>query len=207
MKRLTPESLPEAGHDSDEMTAETGAGRSLLAERSAVGFVTSPAPNSTPTPSGSATERPARTGGGSISKIKEMDGLRGLAIILVVNTHAGLFASSLGGMVGVTLFFVLSGFLITRLLQAEKERFGSLKLGAFYARRAFRLLPALLVYLVGFAAIAYWRRLDLPVLDMSWPPRCMSPTTPRSLVTTSMRTDIRGAWRWRSTSTSFGRCW
>ena len=117
----------------------------------------------------SASERPpalsAQTG-----RIAELDGIRGVAILLVLNTHAGLIASSTGAMIGVTLFFVLSGFLITRLLLIEESRTGSITLPAFYARRALRLLPALMVYLIGIALLAYWRRVDIPILDMSWPP-------------------------------------
>lgn len=107
---------------------------------------------------------------GLTSRIVELDGIRGVAILLVVNTHAGLIGSSTGGMVGVTLFFVLSGFLITRLLLLERESTGSISLRAFYGRRAIRLLPALAIYLIGMAIIAAWQRLDVPIFDMTWPP-------------------------------------
>lgn len=79
-----------------------------------------------------------------MTRIPALDGLRGTAILLVVGYHAwpALFP---GGSHGVTLFFVLSGFLITRLLVAEMDQDGRLRLGAFYWRRALRLLPALLL--------------------------------------------------------------
>ena len=58
-------------------------------------------------------------------------------------------ASVNGGLLGVDMFFVLSGFLVTSLLLAEHARTGTIKLRAFWARRARRLLPALFVLLVG----------------------------------------------------------
>ena len=70
----------------------------------------------------------------------DIEGLRGLAILLVVAYHAGLPLP--GGFVGVDVFFVLSGFLITGLLVRERERNGRISLPAFYARRARRILPA-----------------------------------------------------------------
>ena len=60
-----------------------------------------------------------------------------------------------GGFVGVTLFFVLSGYLISKLLLAEKTRRGEIDYGAFYMRRALRLLPALLAFLI-MTPIIYW---------------------------------------------------
>lgn len=77
-----------------------------------------------------------------------LDGLRGVAILLVVVAHTGFFLGPLGGQVGVTLFFVLSGFLITSILIAELHRSADISLKAFYKRRAVRLLPALLLFLV-----------------------------------------------------------
>jgi peptidoglycan/LPS O-acetylase OafA/YrhL len=73
-----------------------------------------------------------------------LDGLRGLAIAAVVLYHAGL-TWAVGGFLGVELFFVLSGFLITSLLLGEWRLKGAVKLGSFWAARARRLLPALLV--------------------------------------------------------------
>lgn len=72
-----------------------------------------------------------------------LDGLRGIAILLVLGQHAQFpgFAWA-SGEAGVTLFFVLSGFLITTLLLEEREQTGRISLLAFYWRRAVRLLPA-----------------------------------------------------------------
>jgi peptidoglycan/LPS O-acetylase OafA/YrhL len=79
-----------------------------------------------------------------------LTGLRGVGVLLVMWLHAafGTRWSLPGGFLGVDLFFVLSGFLITRLLVAELEAQGRIDLRAFYARRALRLLPALGVTLV-----------------------------------------------------------
>jgi peptidoglycan/LPS O-acetylase OafA/YrhL len=84
----------------------------------------------------------------------ELDGLRGIAIILVIGSHAQVPGFGVGAVAGVTLFFVLSGYLITRLLVAERDGAGRIDLRAFYVRRALRLLPALyaltIVALVGY---------------------------------------------------------
>jgi peptidoglycan/LPS O-acetylase OafA/YrhL len=69
--------------------------------------------------------------------------------------HAGLGAVN-GGLLGVDMFFVLSGYLVTSLLLAEQARTGTIKLLAFWGRRARRLLPALLVLLIGIGAYARW---------------------------------------------------
>jgi peptidoglycan/LPS O-acetylase OafA/YrhL len=74
--------------------------------------------------------------------VEELDGLRGLAILLVVVYHGGGLGAGGGGVVGVTLFFVLSGYLITSLLRREHQATGRIDLRAFWARRARRLLPA-----------------------------------------------------------------
>ena len=73
----------------------------------------------------------------------ELDGVRGLAILLVFGLHLRLPWMP-GGAFGVDLFFVLSGFLITVLLVEEWAQTGAISLRAFWARRALRLLPALL---------------------------------------------------------------
>jgi peptidoglycan/LPS O-acetylase OafA/YrhL len=77
----------------------------------------------------------------------DLEGLRGLAILLVLGFHAGLSGFA-GGFVGVDVFFVLSGFLITGLLIRERERTGAVCLRDFYARRARRILPAAAFVLV-----------------------------------------------------------
>lgn len=92
----------------------------------------------------------------------EIEGLRGIAILLVVVCHAG-FAGFDAGFIGVDVFFVLSGFLITGLLTDERERTGRIELGGFYARRAKRILPAAAVVLVAtlVAALAIFSPLDM----------------------------------------------
>ena len=84
---------------------------------------------------------------------KGLDGLRGLAVIAVVLYHGGVSWAA-GGFLGVEAFFVLSGFLITSLLVAEWTRSGSIRLRAFWGRRARRLLPALLC-LVSVIGVYY----------------------------------------------------
>lgn len=87
-----------------------------------------------------------------------LDGLRGVFILLFIAFHFGL--TQLEGMwVTINLFFVLSGFLIVRLLTAEQSRYGSIDVWGFYRRRIRRLLPALLVMLLVVMA---WGALAAP---------------------------------------------
>ena len=97
-----------------------------------------------PAPAGSALPGgPAHRG--------DVEGLRAVAVVLVVAFHAGVGWLP-GGYVGVDVFFVVSGFLITGLLAAELRRTGGVSLPRFYARRVRRLLPLATVVLVAVAA-------------------------------------------------------
>ena len=77
-----------------------------------------------------------------------LDGLRAIAVTLVIAAHLGIRPLD-GGTIGVHIFFVLSGFLITSLLLQEGAQHGNIALGVFYARRALRLLPAMLIVVVA----------------------------------------------------------
>ena len=88
-----------------------------------------------------------------MSYLPGLDGLRALAVIAVLLYHAGL-AWIPGGFLGVEVFFVISGFLITALLLSEWRRRGTIDLKAFWIRRARRLLPALYVLLVATLTFA-----------------------------------------------------
>jgi peptidoglycan/LPS O-acetylase OafA/YrhL len=85
--------------------------------------------------------------------VPALDGIRAVAVLGVMLYHGGAPMAT-GGFLGVNMFFVLSGFLITSLLLGEWARRLSIRLGQFWARRARRLLPALLLLLVGVAAYA-----------------------------------------------------
>src|SRR5829696_1207676 len=86
----------------------------------------------------------------------DVEGLRAVAVLAVVVYHAGLSQVG-GGFVGVDVFYVLSGFLITGLLWEELQTTARLRLGAFYGRRARRLLPAaVLVLMVTLVASWVW---------------------------------------------------
>jgi len=75
-----------------------------------------------------------------VKRRTDIEGLRAIAVLAVLLFHAGVPGIG-GGYVGVDVFFVVSGFLITSLLVAEKTDTGKVSLGAFYARRARRILP------------------------------------------------------------------
>lgn len=86
----------------------------------------------------------------SFGYIPALDGLRACAVLIVLAAHFGFFRWVPGGF-GVTLFFFISGMLITRLLLAEQAARGRIDVGRFYARRMLRLYPALLVAVVAGA--------------------------------------------------------
>lgn len=102
---------------------------------------------------------PAReAGAGRVAHLPAVDGLRAFAVLGVIAYHFGLPVH--GGFLGVDLFFVISGFVITRLLLVERARTGATRLPAFWARRARRLFPAVLAVL---AAVQAWMHFGAPV--------------------------------------------
>jgi len=90
---------------------------------------------------------------GTRGRISALEGLRGLAVVGVLLFHDDRLT---GGFLGVDLFFVLSGFLITGLLIDEQRRNGAIALGRFWVRRARRLLPAMIVMLALVVPLMYW---------------------------------------------------
>lgn len=82
-----------------------------------------------------------------------LDGLRGFAVLVVIAFHANVPFLQ-GGLIGVDIFFVLSGFLITALLIQEWEQYGKINFKNFYIRRALRLLPALVALLFIYVIVA-----------------------------------------------------
>lgn len=95
-----------------------------------------------------------------LARVPALDGLRGLAVVAVLLFHGGYLT---GGWLGVDLFFVLSGYLITSLLLVEHRSNGAIRLGAFWGRRARRLLPALLLLVVAVAVYAW---IDVAAIDL-----------------------------------------
>lgn len=77
-----------------------------------------------------------------------LDGLRAISVLIVVAFHANVPLAR-GGMIGVDVFFVISGYLITAILRSELEKSGSIDLRNFYIRRFWRLMPALLLAMAG----------------------------------------------------------
>jgi peptidoglycan/LPS O-acetylase OafA/YrhL len=105
---------------------------------------------------------------------KDIEGLRAVATFLVLPYHAGLMLFP-GGFVGVDVFFVISGFVITGQLLKEVDRDGKVGLLGFYARRAKRLLPASAVVLVATA-----------VMTWLWVPKIRWETTGGDIVASSL---------------------
>ncbi|MGZ6913113.1 MAG: acyltransferase family protein [Acidimicrobiia bacterium] len=107
---------------------------------------------------GAPATGPAR----SLRYVPALDGMRAIAVLAVVAYHLG-YGWARGGFLGVDTFFVLSGYLITSLLLLEWKGTLGISLGAFWGRRARRLLPALLLLLTGVAIAAVW---FIPAVDL-----------------------------------------
>ena len=102
--------------------------------------------------------------GGGLRYVPGLDGLRALAVLAVVAYHVSLGWAQ-GGLLGVGIFFTLSGYLITDLLLAQQAATGRLQMLSFWQRRARRLLPALFVMLAVVAGwVALLQRAQLPAL-------------------------------------------
>lgn len=103
-------------------------------------------------------------------KIPSLNGLRAISIVLVIFAHYQYRSLNMdppfGGQIGVNIFFVISGFLITTLLLKEESKYGTISLKKFYIRRSLRILPV--YYLLLF--IYYLLQLDgiLKINSISW---------------------------------------
>ena len=95
--------------------------------------------------------------------VPSLDGLRAISILLVLIAH--FVTPKIPGGVGVYIFFVISGFLITRLLLAELASTGGISLPRFYARRFLRLFPAILVYTAVVTNIALFLKVDFRISE------------------------------------------
>lgn len=116
---------------------------SLLVEERPAAAEPAPVPRA-PSPNGTAPR---------VRYMPGLDGLRAIAVIGVIFYHCGVAFFS-GGFLGVEVFFVISGYLITSLLVAERRKLGHVALRRFWVRRGKRLLPALFTVLVAVALYA-----------------------------------------------------
>src|SRR5262245_12686999 len=100
---------------------------------------------------------------GTCRRVPALDGLRAISILLVLDGHLRKtpgYPIHPGGTwfntaeIGVGVFFVISGFLITTLLLQERAKSGTISLRGFYFRRTFRILPASTFYILAIAALA-----------------------------------------------------
>lgn len=140
--------------------------------------------------------------------VPELTGLRALAVFLAFSEHAAI-PSMQGGWIGVDIFFVLSGYLITSILVGEWRRTDGIRLGRFYAKHALRLYPALiLMFALGLIFYRFlgdgerWSDTEKPPSSVRHTPRTSrsaSSTTRRAILATP------GVWRSKNSSTSFGR--
>ncbi|MFD7719190.1 acyltransferase family protein [Streptomyces sp. NPDC059814] len=127
-----------------------------------------PRPGSSAThgpPSDGAGPGPGATGSRRSAFRPDIEGLRAFAVLSVLAFHASVPALA-GGFVGVDVFFVISGYLITGLLVREAVTTGRIRLGEFFARRARRLLPSAAVVLVAVAVAGAWLTVPLRRTDL-----------------------------------------
>lgn len=100
-----------------------------------------------------------------MTNIKLLDGIRGLAVLIVFISHSG-FPQIFPGGFGVTIFFFLSGYLITTLLRREYEDCRNISLKNFYARRALKILPPLFIVLFSASIFSYFNSADIKLVGI-----------------------------------------
>src|SRR3954468_20470595 len=88
--------------------------------------------------------------------LPSLDGTRGFAVLLVLLYHN--VSVHIPGSMGVEIFFVLSGFLITKLLLNERDSTGTISIRSFYWRRALRIFPVFYLYMIAVAAVDHVSR-------------------------------------------------
>lgn len=99
-------------------------------------------------------------------RIPELDGLRGFSILVVLLSHAWLQDYIPGGF-GVTIFFFISGFIITKLMLREHQLSACISMRAFYLRRIFRIMPALLVFVIACMCAFYYNDITFGWLEIA----------------------------------------
>ncbi len=151
MEQFPRSSSRSSRHASDEQAPHerSSANRRATEPRRATGSHRTPANKGTHTNSAAAEQAPTRP---KSRYIPALDGLRTLAVVAVVLYHLNLTWAQ-GGLLGVTVFFVLSGYLITRLLINEVSKTGRIDLKSFWIRRIRRLFPAVVTVVVVTCAL------------------------------------------------------
>src|SRR5271165_6400435 len=102
------------------------------------------------------------TSSSSLKYRADIDGLRAVAVLAVLAYHIGVSAVS-GGFVGVDIFFVISGYLISAIILRE-VRSGKFSIARFYERRIRRILPALLGVIIAVLAVGFWTMLPTELM-------------------------------------------
>lgn len=151
MEQFPRSSSRSSRHASDQQAPRerSRANRQATEPRRAAGSHRSPANKGAHTNSAAKEQAPARP---KSRYIPALDGLRTLAVVAVVLYHLNLTWAQ-GGLLGVTIFFVLSGYLITRLLINEIAKTGRIDLKSFWIRRIRRLFPAVVTVVVVTCAL------------------------------------------------------
>ncbi len=151
MEQFPRSSSRSSRHVSDQQAPRerSRANRQATEPRRAAGSHRSPANKGAHTNSAAKEQAPARP---KSRYIPALDGLRTLAVVAVVLYHLNLTWAQ-GGLLGVTIFFVLSGYLITRLLINEIAKTGRIDLKSFWIRRIRRLFPAVVTVVVVTCAL------------------------------------------------------
>jgi peptidoglycan/LPS O-acetylase OafA/YrhL len=139
----------------------------------------------------------------SRSTIPGLNGIRAVAALLVWWDH---YVGQRTRNLGVEIFFVLSGFLITTLLLRELAKTGTVSLAGFYRRRARRIFPAFYVFWVVVAAVTAYHKHPLRTGELASPFFISRIITFLSMLSITALSVIPGRWQWRNSFICYGQC-